>query len=1004
MKRSYWPSLVGLMVCVIIYFPGPSHAGLPEADAAMLAGRAYRLNFPVIFWDDIAGTYEGQKYNHFSFFEAAHLEYTALLNDPTAWPVARIGLAAAVNEMIMGQEVFGNDILMDTLSRRFPECESGGVPVDCALLPPGQRPTSPQTPRDEAPQLDQSILNLSLGVQIGLQTLHDHPEVLSAEGGPFVSPLYKVCVPYGASPAEDPCYPASGDVPIRNEFAQLSQALEKELYSRVEKSARLFRYATADPTKPQAEVLEEVRADAKAASAKGYLVSAILAAAQPGMEEFQQNDGAKIKPQLQRARELTWMIDTGLTPFANSGLYIPNETVSRLETMTEDAIQDALAAEIEARDMQMDYDRDLADLKQELSDLRVDYTTQLYLLTGMTPDEYYSPDPAGGAAMVLHGGTMDTEAEYNAYFAEFDRRLREFFPSSGDIESKLWRGDTEELGQTAEGAGTTTETQVTFTGPPDSGEEVEVYVLDADTAWNLDSGSVFDADFLPKPDHLGEIGLQVYNLYNAYLDMMRITREMNNVVEQIMIEWARRDLTVDRLQNDWDFISTMNWAKLPTYLIPTISVGTDTSAEWDAGGAVRQILDNVIAEVQHSQQVYLTQVESDATIANLSLEIGVKALELRQAQDRYNQENGKLLTMIGQAQRCARDLSAKESAAVESVIWTDPSYRLLLATKQRRAQAELDYAVTMLYKLGKTLEYQWAEGFQNPVVGPILCDGQLPNVLWDNFTELDDVYAVLSAYEADDFLDAFKAWDLKLREDCGGVSMRGPNHNGPFTRMISMRREMLDLEYLGVDPPFAEEDSRIAFQDFVAQHLVYNPRNPGLPSFEYQFPLSIIDNKYFSLNSWNVKIDDRNPYDGWYPPGVGVAYIAESGFQPNYDPVVRTQLQHGGRATIRTYWADPYAGQDDFVFYAIQGTERPERSIYTATMLSMVNDETGIHGPGEFWSSQLAGRSPATTKWKLVIDSSEYENRNIDFTKLEDIIIYFVYSEGNPPCLLDCGP
>ena len=53
--------------------------------------------------------------------------------------------------------------------------------------------------------------------------------------------------------------------------------------------------------------------------------------------------------------------------------------------------------------------------------------------------------------------------------------------------------------------------------------------------------------------------------------------------------------------------------------------------------------------------------------------------------------------------------------------------------------------------------------------------------------------------------------------------------------------------------------------------------------------------------------------------------------------------------------------------------------------------------PSEFINTGLADRPIAATQWILTIDTSDSSNAGIDFTKLQDIIIRFTYTYGNPP-------
>jgi hypothetical protein len=75
----------------------------------------------------------------------------------------------------------------------------------------------------------------------------------------------------------------------------------------------------------------------------------------------------------------------------------------------------------------------------------------------------------------------------------------------------------------------------------------------------------------------------------------------------------------------------------------------------------------------------------------------------------------------------------------------------------------------------------------------------------------------------------------------------------------------------------------------------------------------------------------------------------------------------------------------------------PDRTAFGIIVPADINGATGGRPPAEFINTRLADRPIAATQWILTIDTSDPSNAGIDFTKLQDIIIRFTYTYGNPP-------
>ena len=73
-----------------------------------------------------------------------------------------------------------------------------------------------------------------------------------------------------------------------------------------------------------------------------------------------------------------------------------------------------------------------------------------------------------------------------------------------------------------------------------------------------------------------------------------------------------------------------------------------------------------------------------------------------------------------------------------------------------------------------------------------------------------------------------------------------------------------------------------------------------------------------------------------------------------------------------------------------------DRSAFAVVIPAKINGLTGFRNPAEFVNYGLKGRPIGATEWIMKIDTDNPTNRDIDFSKIRDIIIRFTYTYGNP--------
>lgn len=479
----------------------------------------------------------------------------------------------------------------------------------------------------------------------------------------------------------------------------------------------------------------------------------------------------------------------------------------------------------------------------------------------------------------------------------------------------------------------------------------------------------------------GEYGAQVIAILDADSAIQQAVNRLSNLYRSIEISsWANAEIAGIN-----DDITTKIQA---VEVAKGIAQGIMSSTNPYTGAAAGLAFGTVSAyelQLHKIQNARIDDARLEAEIRKSLLEAANLAIDITRSRNLLDQQKLKLDEMLTRMDRLIEDLSHTRDTAA-NLYFQDPSFRVVVSQAQRRADDELDYAVDRLYRLANTLEYEWTESYQNPVIVPVSSfeSAALENPLFDKFTTIDSLFNLRSADEAKDYLDALKAWDSKLRR-INVTSVRGPNHAGPYTaEPISVREKVLGLSTTGTDA-LTLADSLLKFRSWLQQQQTNGTANPPL---QFTFATSIADNSLFPATGaeWNMRI-----------ASIRIDLLAESGFSTTQ--VAEVDLTMGGMATLRRYWADP-PGADD-LFHLTFNPGRIDRSAFSIKVPARINGATGGRPPGEFEALGLADRPIAATRWILAIDTSKPSNSNLDFSKLKDIVIRFTYTYGNPPEFAD---
>lgn len=866
-----------------------------DVPAELSMGRAYRQGFPERYgWEEIIKAYSaadasGNSYSYFNLFEEAFMNQQALLvTESTA--TQRTRMAEIVNELLQGQTLRGFQTMIDALRMRYPRITDQSAP----------RLPAPAGAREETAALETAALDFQQPIQYAAFAIRAYgPSVLRAgtPAGqtPFnpAFPQYVTFTDETLSGQKDRPTP----IPVKNEYWQLAVAAGGQGQARVEKAKLLWRASTQDAT-----TLPEAKEECKVAATQSYLAMALLAQGQTDAE-FSQNEGGNLQAHVRNATDLFDKINAGVNPSGNDGSYIPNESFTAIYQDAQNAATDAKTAEVTARDEKRTFDRNQADLRNELLAQRNQYITPLTLLTGIDPQGY---------------NNLQTASDRRDYENTFNSRLNNLIQNYPAVSAK----------------------------------------------------------------GLGEYGAQVAAIKDAALAAQQALNRLNNLSAAIEIDKAA-NVQVD-LANAQATRALQASDILRGYANSlTISAGWTPTVSYSPGSITSGLQNAVDRQITMIQQAKIADINLEADIRKRLLEAANLSLDIQRAGISMDQACLRLDAMRAQMKRYIEDLAHTRASAAD-LYFLDPSFRIAASQAEQRAIAKLDYAVDKLYRLARTLEYEWTEAYQNPVVIPAASNEPpaLENTLFDKFTKLDSLFAVRSADEALDYLEALKAWDSKLRR-INGASVRGPNKSAPISAVpISLREQVL-----GYKPNAATGytlDKSIAdFRNHLENARVANFYNSANPSLELHFPIGIEDNSYFPATGsrWNLRLNS-----------IAAEVYAESGFSDQQ--VLEIDLIQGGMVTLRRFFANPPASDD--LLKMTHTVDNLNRTVFATAFPAKINGATAGRPLTEFDNLGLKGRPVAATDWILRINTENPANRNINFAKIKDIVLKFTYTYGNP--------
>jgi len=415
-----------------------------------------------------------------------------------------------------------------------------------------------------------------------------------------------------------------------------------------------------------------------------------------------------------------------------------------------------------------------------------------------------------------------------------------------------------------------------------------------------------------------------------------------------------------------------------------------------------------------SEQINSARLDSELQRNNVAIQANELALSLRQLYD--------LIDNFG--------IYREETA---DLWFLDPTLERESLDAELQADADLADCLATLYDLTRALEFYWTEPFQNPI---LKVDGGIVTLprFADDFTELEDLYAITDAFDAEKYLNTLGfaltgqsagGWDstlralresipaqnqtviLSLREDVLGLvvpehAFWDPDTNQPGDQLMEIHDNGFILP--GMEEAYAyyelqqiqrfrntiQEGRRDAFefafgtgrdaQDFLA-------------GFELVVSTSEKSNYFFDAREWNARIEtiqvDIRTEGGFIPPGQEENFVRVN------------MIQEGSIKFRRSFPLELAAAQFDT--YQTEFRYRSDRlriSPFEFPVQAGINGSTGPFGGQPAVLPYFF--SPFCTAWRIVIDPmASPANNYADINKIKDIRIILTLRSGIPPTIAE---
>lgn len=272
-----------------------------------------------------------------------------------------------------------------------------------------------------------------------------------------------------------------------------------------------------------------------------------------------------------------------------------------------------------------------------------------------------------------------------------------------------------------------------------------------------------------------ELGQTILSLRRASADVDSARNRAQAIPQQIAIEDQRNNRANEIIFGGQQKVAAINIA---LGILNSVSVSVNTGVSYtppvqvtfSAGVTVNinpnavpaALLQNEISRAQAIQTAQLNDVNSEATIKNLLLQLNQHVFDLRTAGIQAQSAGAAVQALLARVDRLVENhIYYQESNLAKW--YSDPA----VIFEQERAELDykdaLDEYVRELYVLSQKLAVRWSEAYENPYLRSDGTAETLGSAVYDGFTQPESIFAAIRATEGDAFLDALRTWDLRLR-------------------------------------------------------------------------------------------------------------------------------------------------------------------------------------------------------------------------------------------------
>jgi hypothetical protein len=506
--------------------------------------------------------------------------------------------------------------------------------------------------------------------------------------------------------------------------------------------------------------------------------------------------------------------------------------------------------------------------------------------------------------------------------------------------------------------------------------------------------------------NLGDLGQSILQMRRAFAELDSARNRIDSIPQQIRIEEERVGAvngvilgTAEQIgayqlaigiANSVTVTMTAGVSCGPPPNCPSVNAGIAVTT--NPGAIVSAIFQNKITRAQAIQQVEINDINAAATIRNLLLQQHQYVLDMDAAVAQAQLAIAQVNATIARIDRLIENHLYYQSASSEKW-YNDPA----LIFEQE--EAELEYEETMeeyrrqLYILAQLLAARWGEPFENPYLNQFAVPVTLGGGLYDDFTQIESIFAVLANEDADQYFSALNAWNNVLRtQRLGG--------EGSFTNRLSLRQDIFGLSdyawngsQFTLKPP---QEIELNIRRFHARLLnAVQPASSGL-WLRLEFPLTYNQVSQSRSGSEDQLIIEETR-ENW---NVRVTELSARLVGENIAPGSPTgqfliTLYQYGKIEFEAYHPRQASVYPNFLTYDLplyyNDPQEASTTPYRFQLSAGVNGNTGV--PENVFVAD-AEPSPYCSRYVLLIPRS---SGNLNVQNIEDIELTISWRAGRPP-------